>query len=113
MRCFEGDRPLVSLKFTCDDESHQPQTKGYGVTFIMLAHNVSPAEHGFTEKPTFQLWLSSYFRKIRTKPPHCQSCNTPYYHSSLSVVPLLWIWIDIPPGGDRLFTMSTALTLEQ
>jgi len=28
-------------------------------------------------------------------------------------VPLPWIWIDIPPGGDRLFTMSAALTLEQ
>ena len=68
---FEGDRPLVSLKFTCDDELHQPQTKEYGVTFILLVHNlnVSPAEHGFTEKPTFQLWLSNYFCKIRAKPP--------------------------------------------
>ena len=32
---------------------------------------------------------------------------------SFSVVPLPWIWIDVPPGGDRLFTMSMALTLEQ
>jgi len=110
---FEGDRPLVSLKFTCGVGSHQPQTKEHGVAFILLVHNVSPAEHGFTKKPTFQLWLSSYSHKIRAKPPQCQSCHTPSYHSSLLVVPPPWIWIDIPPGGDQLFTMPTALTLEQ
>ena len=93
---FEGNRPLVSLKFTCHDGSHQPRTKEYGVAFILLVHNMSPAERGFTEKPTLQLWLSSYFCKIRAKRRQCRLCDTPYYHSSFSVVPLPWIWIDVP-----------------
>ena len=110
---WEGDHPLVSLKFICDDESHQPRTEEYGATFVLLLHNVAPDEYSFTKKPTLQLWLSSYFRKMGVNPPQCQSCSTPFSRSSLSVIPLPWIWIDIPPGDDQRFTMSTALTLEQ
>jgi hypothetical protein len=66
-----------------------------------------------TKKPTLQLWLSGYIRKTRAKPPQCRLCDTPYFHSALSVIPLPWIWIDIPPRCDQLFTISTALTLGQ
>ena len=110
----EGHHRLVSFKFTCDDESHLPRTKQYGATFVLVERNTPPAGHaGFTPKPTLQQWLSSYFREMRANAPQCHSCCAPYPHSSSSVTPLPWIWIDIPNGGDRRFTLSTALTLEQ
>ena len=69
----EGDHRLVSFKFTCGDESHQPRTKRYGATFILVEHGTPPGGHSFTEKPTLQQWLSSYFREARTNAPQCQS----------------------------------------
>ena len=95
---FEGDRHLVSLKSTCDDKSHRSRTKGYNATFVLVVHNVPPAEHSFIERPTLQLWVSSYFREMRADLPLCRSCRTPHC-SSLSVAPLSWIWINIPPVG--------------
>ena len=92
---FEGDRHLVSLKSTCNDESHRSRTKGYNATFVLV---VPPAEHSFTERPTLQLWVSSYFRETRADSPLCRSCHMPHC-SSLLVTPLSWIWIDIPPVG--------------
>jgi hypothetical protein len=43
-------------------------------------------------------------------PPFGQIQIAAYSRSALSVL-LPQIWIDIPPRGDRLFTISTALTL--
>jgi len=110
---FEGDRHSVSLKFSCDNESCHPQTKEHSAAFFLLVHNAPPAGHGLVEKATFRLWLSSYFHEMRAKPPQCQLCEIPYSCSSLSIIPLPWIWIDVPLGGDQLFLSSTTLTLEQ
>ena len=49
---FEGDRHLVSFKFTCNDKSHWPRTKGSSATFVLVVHSMSPAEDGLIEKPT-------------------------------------------------------------
>ena len=87
---LEGDRHLVSLKFTCDDKSHRSRSKGYNATFVVVVHNVSLAE-----RPTLQLWVSSYFREMRSNSPLCRLCRTPYplivvSHSAL---------VDLDPRG--------------
>jgi hypothetical protein len=110
---FEGNRRPVHLKFTCDNGTHQPVTKTYTTTFILMTHEAPPAEHSFSGKPTIQLWLSDYFRQIEDDPPQCQTCHTPCSPSSLSFTPLPWIWFDIPQGHDQRFALSTALTIRQ
>ena len=66
---FEGDLHLVSFKFTCNDRSHRPRTKGSSATFVLVVHSMSPAEHGLIEKPTLELWLSQVI-STRYKPSH-------------------------------------------
>ena len=112
---FEGDHRLARLGFACDDGAHQPAPliKTHSVTFVLLEHRISLAEHGFTGKPTLQLWLSSYLHKVEDTSPQCQTCYMPCSCSSLSLAPLPWIWIHIPPEYDQLFVPSTALTFRQ
>jgi hypothetical protein len=110
---FEGTRRSVCLRFTCDNEGHQPRTKERDLTYALIVHNPPPVEDGFAERPTLQQWLSSYINELRTNPPPCYTCSVPCSGSSLSIAPLPWIWIDIPHGGDQRFTLSTALALEQ
>lgn len=110
---LEGNHRLVRLKFTCSNETHKPRIKKYSATFVLVVHKLAPANHASTEKPTLQAWLSSYFREMQAVPHRCKTCNEPCSRSPSSVTPIPWIWIDIPPGRDQAFSLSTALTLEQ
>lgn len=111
---LNGDPRLAHLKAGCNDSSHQPLIKGYSLTFILLSHTLSLGERGTREnRPTLQLWISSYLRELKARRPPCRVCRIPCSHSSLTFTPLPWIWIDIPPEFDDPFTPSTTLTFER
>ena len=99
--------PGVSLKFCCDNESRQPQTKGHSAAFFLLVHNVSPAGHGLVVKVTFQLWLSSYFHEMRVEATRMPTVR----HTLLSLIIINHstpMHLDrCPLGDDQLFLSST------
>jgi hypothetical protein len=113
MSRFEGDHHLVHLNYTCNDETHRPRIKRYSATFVLVVYDPPQVERVSVEKPTLHTWLSNYFREMRAVQRRCKTCKEPCSRPSLSVSPLPWIWIDIPPGHDQLFSLSTMLPVEQ
>ena len=111
---LSGDPCLIYIEYNCDNPSHQPLIKGNSLTFILLQHTLSAANHTPGRSPlTLWLWISSYLRELRTARPPCQTCREPCSRSLLTFAPLPWVWIDIPPQCTGLCAPSTTLAFEQ
>ena len=110
---FDGNPRLAHLEASCNDPSHNPLVKAYGLAFL-ISHKLPVAERGpRTSRPTIQLWISSYLRRLKAKRRLCRAYLTPCSPSSLTFTPLPWIWIDIPRDFNDPLAPSTALTIER